>query len=143
MLAPALIAIRDYFEAHYSGLPHRWPNEEWPDTNPETARLPFLEIEIIGGQNAIRSFSAPGSRLFIHPGLIRFYIFAPNGTGTTDAQATADQIGAFMERAEFGQATGQTVRTLDFSTYSGVASVENGNFQVLLASVPFDFYYIA
>jgi hypothetical protein len=102
----------------------------------------FVEIEIIGGTNYIRAFSSPGNRLWIHPGLIRFYIFQPWNTGMDTALTTADALAAFMERAEFGQTPdGQMVRTLDFSTYANVAAVESGNFFVLLSSVPFDFYY--
>ncbi len=142
MLGPATAAIRAYVEAKFNALPMRWPNEKWPTgADPTEVPAPYIEVEIIGGSNALRAFSQPGSRLFIHPGLVRFYIFAPRGTGMTDAIATADQIGAFMERVEFGQADGQTVRTLDFSTYDNVASTPDGNYAVLMASVGFEFFY--
>ena len=141
MLAPAATAIRERIEANYTATPIRWQNENWGDDNPQNAGDPFIEVEVIGGANSIRSFSSPGDRLFIHPGIVRFYIFAPINTGMTDAMATADALAAFMERAEFGQATGQTVRTQDFSVYDGVASEESGNYTVLLCSCPFDFYY--
>jgi hypothetical protein len=143
MLAPALTAIRAYIEAHYSALPMRWANELWEHEDPQQTASPFVEIEIIGGTNYLRGFSRPGNRLWIHSGLIRFYIWAPLNTGMEAAQATADTFAGFMERVEFGQvpAAGQTVRTLDFSTNDNVASDEAGNYAVLLASVPFDFYY--
>lgn len=141
MLAPAVTAIRAYIEANYSALPIRWQNEGWGDANPQDSASPFIEVEVIGGRNAIRSFSSPGNRLFIHPGIVRFYIFAPWNSGMTDAMATADALAAFMERKEFGQATGQTVRTLDFSAYDDVAAEENGNYVVLCCSCSFDFYY--
>jgi hypothetical protein len=142
MLGPAIIAIRDYVEANFSALPLRWPNEDWEGVNPQDMGQPFVEAEIFGGANVIRAFSRPGNRLWIHPGIIRFYIFAPRNTGMTNAMLTADALAAFMERAEFGQTpNGQTIRTLDFSTYDNVAVDEAGNYAVLMASVPFDFYY--
>jgi hypothetical protein len=100
---------------------------------------------VLGGTNYIRGFSAPGNNLWIHSGIVRFYIFQPWNTGMDDALEAADAFALFMERAEFGQvpALGQTVRTLDFSTYANVAADEAGNYVVLLTSVPFDFYYTA
>jgi hypothetical protein len=143
MLGPAMTAIRAWIEAHYTALPCRWANEDWEGANPQTTASPFVEIEVIGGTNFIRGFSKVGNRLWIHQGLIRFYIWSPWNTGMDAAMATADTFATFMERAEFGQvpAAGQTVRTLDFSTYDNVAADEAGNYAVLLASVPFDFYY--
>jgi len=141
MLAPAATAIRAYIEANYTALPIRWQNEGWGDDNPQDAGEPFIEIEIIGGRNSIQSFSSPGNRLFIHPGIVRFYIFSPWNAGMIAAMATSDALAAFMERKEFGQATGQTIRTLDFSCYDDVASEESGNYTVLLSSVGFEYYY--
>ena len=141
MLAPAVTAIRAYIAANYSALPIRWQNENWTGTNPQDTASPFIEVEIIGGRNAIHSTGSPGANLFIHPGLIRFYVFAPANTGMTAAMATADALAAFMERKEFGQSAGRTVRTLDFSTYDNIATNEEGNFLVLCCSCPFDFYY--
>jgi hypothetical protein len=144
MMKPCVDAIRAWIEAHYSTLPMRWPNEDWPADiqDPQETGSAFVEVEIIGGTNYIRAFSRPGNRVWIHPGLIRFYIFQPLNTGMDTALDTADQLAAFMERTEFGQTPdGKMVRTLDFSTYANVAAEESGNFFVLISSVPFDFYY--
>jgi hypothetical protein len=143
MLGPAFIAIRSWIETNFTALPMRWANEDWDIPNPQNTADPFVEIEIIGGTNALRGFASKGARLWIHSGLVRFYIFAPWDTGMGKAIEVADALALFMERAEFGQvpALGQTVRTLDFSTSDNAASDEAGNYAVLLASVPFDFYY--
>jgi hypothetical protein len=145
MLGPAFAAIRSHIESNYTALPVRWANELWGDINPQQMGQPFVELEIIGGTNYLRGFSKVGNRLWIHSGLIRFYIFAPLNIGMGDAIATADDFALFMERTEFGQvpALGQTIRTLDFSTNDNVAMDEAGNYSVLMASVPFDFYYTA
>lgn len=145
MIAPAIAAIMAYVAAHYpappTGLPILWRGQNWGDSNPQGTGSAFIEAEILGGVNSLHSFSSPGNRLFIHPGLIRFYICVPQGTGMTDAYTVADALAAIMERKEFGQAAGQTVRTLDFSANDGVASLEDGNYSVLLGSVPFDYWY--
>lgn len=140
MLAPAFTAIRSYVTTGYTGLTLRWQNEPVPAEH--KAGQAYIEVEIIGGRNAIRAFSVPGNRLFIHPGLIRFYIMAPMLRGMDEALATADTLSALMERKEIpAPVVPQMVRTLDFSTFDDVASDEFGNFSVLLASVAFDFYY--
>jgi hypothetical protein len=143
MFVPAKNAIRAWIEAHYSALPMRWANEDWPGADPQATRDPFIECELIGGTNELRGFSSPGNRLWIHHGVFRFYVWQPWNTGMDAAYATADEFAVFMERAEFGrdEATGRTVRTLDFSVHANVAADEAGNYVVLLCSVPFDFYY--
>lgn len=146
MLAPAITAIKAYVAANYSNWPVRWANEPFPGGTYELPTAdgvpaPFIEAEIIGGRNSIEAFSVPGNRLFIHPLIIRFYFSTPQGTGIEAAIAEADVFAAFMERKEFGQSGGQTVRTADFSTYDDVASYEEGNRFVLLCSVPAEFYY--
>ncbi|MEJ0015719.1 MAG: hypothetical protein WDN25_03985 [Acetobacteraceae bacterium] len=140
MLAPAATAIRSFIAAGYTGLTIRWPNEAIP---PERdAGQAYIEAEIIGGRNAIRGFSRPGNRLFVHPGLVRFYIHAPWPDGMDGALATADTLAALLERIDIeAPARPQIVRTQDFSVYDDVASAEEGNFAVLMCSVPFDFYY--
>lgn len=141
MLAPALTAIRTYVEANYTALTLRWANEPIPSQR--DAGTAYIEVEIIGGRNSIRAFSSPGSRLFIHPGLLRFYVMAPQNTGVATAMATADTLAALLERKELDAPTKpQIVRTLDFSTYDDVATSDDGNFTVLMCSVPFDFYYL-
>ena len=121
----------------------RWANEAWEIEDPQVQAKPFIEIEIIGGTNSQRGFSSPGNNLWIHPGIIRLYIFVPWNTTMDVAIDTADEFASFMEKAEFGTvpALGQTVRTLDFSAYANLAADEAGNYVVLLCSVPFDFYY--
>ena len=146
MLGPAITAIKAYVAANYSASPVRWANEPFPGGSYELPTdngvpSPFVEVEVIGGRNAIEAFSVPGNRVFIHPAIIRFYIVVPQGTGIDAAIATADVFAAFMERKEFGQSAGQTVRTGDFSTYDDVASYEDGNRFVLLCSIPAEFYY--
>lgn len=142
MLGPAVSAIKDYVAANFTTWPVRWQNENFTlPVDGSGNALPYVEIEIIGGRNAIRAFSTPGNRVFVHPGLIRFYLCAPRGTGADGAVATADILAALFERKEFGQSGGRTVKTGDFSTWDDVASHEDGNYFVLLASVPFDFYY--
>lgn len=143
MFAPAEAAIKGYVAANFSAWPIRWQGD--PDfrspLNVNGSPAPFIEAEIIGGYNRLVGFSKVGNRVFIHPGLIRFYLCIPNGTGTAVANEIADQLSAFMQRAEFGQSGDQMVRTLDFSTNGGVAGYEDGNYFVLQSSVPFDFYY--
>ncbi len=167
MLGPAITAIKAYVVTNLGGVlldftpldspfvsgslggvwPFRWENDTFPNGSfdpPVTdtgAPASFIEAEIIGGRNAIESFSAPGNRVFVHPGIIRFYICVPQGTGIDQAILAADTLAATMERAEFGQSGGQLVRTGDFSTYDDVASYEDGNRFVLMASVPFEFFY--
>lgn len=146
MLGPAITAIKAYVAANFTSLPVRWQNEPFADGTyelPASGGVPstFVEAEIIGGRNAIAAFSAPGNRVFIHPGILRFYVVVPQGTGIDGAIASADLLAAAMERKEFGQSGSQTVRTGDFSTYDDVASYEDGNRFVLLASCPFEFFY--
>lgn len=144
MLGPAVSAIKSYVAANYSTLPLRWTNENWPHhRNPQDQNEAFIEAEIIGGKEYLAGFSKPGSRLFIHPGMIRFYIAAPQGEGMDDAIATADVFANFMQRTEFGrdEVNGRTVRTFDFSVYDGIATLDEGNYSVLMCSVEFDFYY--
>lgn len=140
MLGPAETAIKTFVADGYDGLTIRWKGAAIPPEH--DAGQAYIEAEIIGGNNSLRSFGLPGSRLFIHPGLIRFYIKIPELSDTEDAQSVSDVLAALLERVEFEAPTRpQIVRTLDFSTYSGIALDENGNFSVLMCSVPFDFYY--
>jgi hypothetical protein len=145
MLAPAIKAIRERVEANFTALPMRWANENWDGQDPMQTASPFVECEIVGGYNALTGFSQRGNQLYIHPGLIRFYIWTPWNTGMDDSLEVADALALFMERTEFGRVPelGQTVRTLDFSAYDSVATDEAGNYAILLCSVPFDFYYTA
>jgi hypothetical protein len=130
VLGPAIKAIKTFVEAHYSALPMRWANEDWEGADPQATASAFIECEIIGGTNLLRGFSKRGNQLWIHAGLIRFYIWQPRNTGMDGAIDTADSFASFMERTEFGQdeALGQTIRTLDFSSYDNVAADEAGNF---------------
>jgi hypothetical protein len=142
MLGPAVIAIRAYIEANYSALPIRWPNESWENgESPQAEGRPFIEVEVIGGRNRLEGFGIPGQRVFVHPGIVRFYICTPFSGGMSDALATADTIAGFMERTEFGRTGTEAVRTFDFSTYEGTAALEDGSFVVLQASVPFEWWY--
>lgn len=145
MLAPAITAIKAQMAAQFTAWPVRWPNERlaapvssggYPVDAEGNAR-PFVEAEVIGGQNRIRGVGAPGQRLWIHPGLIRVYIAVPNGTGTDEAQVKADLIAAAFERKEFGS----LVRCHDASIFDGVAGFEEGNYYALMLSIDFEFYY--
>lgn len=141
MLAPAVAAIKAYLAAGFSSCPVRWQNEDFKPPVDNGRPAIYLEAEIIGGRNALEAFGKPGSRLFIHPGLIRFYVLARKGSGIEAALTIADELSLLFQRAEFGRSGDQLVRTQDFSVYDGVASVEDGNYFVLMTSVPFDFYY--
>lgn len=147
MLAPAIAAIKAYVASNYSDWPLRWRNDRFSDGSLELPvdvdgnPSPAIEAEIIGGRNAIEAFSTPGNRLFIQPGLIRFYLSVAEGGGDSEVAAEADVLAAILERKEFGQSGGQTVRTGDFSVFDDVASYVEGNRFVLMASVPFEFYY--
>jgi hypothetical protein len=145
MLGPAVTKIRAHFEANFGmALPVRWPNEAWENgESPQAEGRPFIEAEIVGGRNRLEGFGVPGQRVFVHPGIIRFFILAPISSGMDDALATADVIAGFMERTEFGRngAGTEVVRTFDFSTYNGTAAVEDGSFVVLESVVPFEWWY--
>lgn len=142
MLGPAVTAIRAHFEANYSALPVRWPNEDWENgENPQAEGRPFIEVEVIGGRNRLESYGTPGQRVFVHPGIVRFYVCAPISSGMDGALATADTIAGFMERVEFGRTGTEAVRTGDFSTYDNTAAMEDGSFVVLTATCTFEWWY--
>lgn len=142
MIGPAYDAIRAHIEANYSTLPIKWQNEDWPSgTDPQAEGLPFIEIEIIGGNNRLVGFGTFGERTFVHPGLVRIYIAVPQASGMTEAVAVADVFAGFMERTEFGRTEGRAVRTLDFSTFGGTAASEDGAYTVLSCSCGFDWFY--
>jgi hypothetical protein len=124
----------------------------------------FIEAEIIGGTNQLRAFSTPGNRVFIQPGSVRFYIAVEELTGMTAAEEVADELSELMERVSItplfalldgdgnyvvssdgyrvvGADTTMIIRTRDFSINHGVATMETGNYSVLMCTVPFDFTY--
>lgn len=141
MIGAGKAAIRAYIDSNYSGLTIRWKNQPIP---PERkAGQAYVEAEVIGGHNSLRAFSYPGNRLFIHPGLIRIYIMVPWMAGTDAAEAQSDVFSALLERKEIdAPAKPQIVRTKDYSCDDNVAFDEEGNFLVMMGSVPFDFYYL-
>ena len=177
MLAPAVTAIKARMAAGFTDWPVRWPNERFPDpvdkggypVDAEGAPRPFVEAEVIGGENRLTGIGEPGRRLWIHPGLIRAYVAVPSGTGSDAAETAADAIAALFERQEFrppplwflvagrwdedgfwqddvpwpGGPAERLVRCHDASVFAGVAGYEDGNYFVLMVSVRFDFFYQA
>lgn len=154
MLGPAKRAIREFIRVGaVTTWPLRWSNKRWADgvqiddnDNPlgdAGQIIPFVEAEIIGGRNAIAGFSVPGNRLWIHPGLLRLYLFVPFGGGTDDADDVADAFSALLERKQITISATRTVRFEDFSSDDEAASSDPGNYFVLMCSVPFEFHYQA
>lgn len=148
-LGPAVLAIKAK-SAPFTAWPLRWQNEAFADSvavdqggkpiAEDGTPLPYVIGEVIGGKNRTHTFGSPGNRLEIHPGLIRFYLCVPAGTGTDDAYIQADAIGTLFELTEFA-GTGGTVRSYEPSTNDGAAGFEDGSYFVLTVSVTFDWLY--
>jgi uncharacterized protein DUF4128 len=138
-LGPAKTAIRAYIEAGFTAAPLLWPNERHSDTaTPQS----FVAVEVKGATNNIRGIGLPGSRLFIHGGVIMAHVFVPFGVGQATGDDLADAIALLLTRKDIPAPSGvQVVRTEDPSTYDGELSDEDGNYWRISVSVPFDFYY--
>lgn len=151
-LGACLDAVKAQVASGFSAWPVRWPNETFEgiatdaDGNPLDAsgnKIAFVEGDLIGGKNEMRSFGLVGSRTMIHPATIRFYLCVPSGQGQADAYTQADALGSLFELKGLADTGASITRTHAPSVNAGVAGFADGSFWVLMVDIPAEFTYLA
>jgi hypothetical protein len=147
-LASALAAIeqrlRDNWTTspvHVDGEPA--PQPEWPPTDTNGEPVAYVFVELLDVDASIIGFGSPTNQTVLDSGLCKFHVLVPNNSGLATARAHAVSIGEIFRQKEFfNSEAGVCVRTLT-PRIGREASVDEGNYQSMTVTVPYEFYHRA
>lgn len=147
-LAGALAAIEAKLASEWTTSPiykdgELPPSQPWPPVNGSGEPQPFVFIEILDVDASIIGFGTPTNQTVLDSGLCKFHVLVPNDSGLATARAHAVAIGEIFRQKQFYNSDPTAyVRTLT-PRIGREASIDQGNYQSMTCTVPYEFYHRA
>lgn len=145
--AGAVAAIRQRLIDNWTTTPIALQNvpppDPFPPINPATGNPgPWVLLEVVGVNSAVRAAGVPGAQFWLYDGLVLVHVFTPTGSGIDIGQQLAAQIGEIFRNKTFYQdGSGNEVRTISPRTDGGdKSSDDKGEWWRVTMAVPFEFY---
>ncbi|GJE14010.1 phage tail terminator-like protein [Methylobacterium longum] len=108
----------------------------------EGETIPWVYLEIADAGSAQIGVGRPGDQLWVYDGLINVHVFVPDGSGTADAEAYADQIGDIFRAARFYADTpGFEVRCGSPRVSDAGSGSDDGLWYRVTATIPFEYFH--
>lgn len=146
-LAGALEAIEARLSANWTTSRIIMDNDRredpWPPMDENGNLLPWVFVELDDISADIIGFGTSTNNTVLDSGLCKFHVMVPTGQGLATARAQAVAIGEiFRQQMFFTSEASVAVRTLT-PRIGREASVDEGNFVSMTATVPYEFYHRA
>lgn len=148
----ALAAIRQRFVDNWTVTPIAYVNEPFTAPADPTSGVPqpWVFFEVVNSGSKVETVGGPGNNAVVYYGLIKGHVFAPINTATTGCYANAVAIGEiFRNKLFFDDVTpGCFVRSgyrLDEQPRidEGDASIDDGEWFAVTATIPFEYWHRA
>ncbi len=144
--AGAKAAIRSRLEAGWTTTRITYQNETpaapFPPTGAGAVLVPWVNLEVEGGEAEIVGTGTPGNHVWTYEGTIMVHVFVPIGSGDALATQYAITIGELFRAAQFYDSTpGFAVRTLAPSVDPGGSADDDGLWFRVTMSVDFVYWH--
>lgn len=146
-LTGALAAIEARLIANWTTsrivLDQHNPGEPWPPVDADGIQQPWVFMEILDTDASIIGFGTPTNNTVLDSGIVKFHVMVPKAEGLSRARTHAVAIGEIFRHKQFyADEAGVAVRTLT-PRIGREASVDDGQWVSMTATVPYEFYHRA